>query len=202
MALDAYYNLKERKKRNILDAISNCLKIKNYDDLTVNDIAVAADISRGSFYNYFVDKNDAITTLVGSRIKDYFDKYIEAIKQSNYSLIDGTKLIYNRIKDVLNDEIIFLKMRNMKFFIEFVFQSVHSEKFVNDIDEIIDWLLKNTNEGKLNSMTHKKMANVLDMLIVLVLSTLFSQIMFNSDWFKMYDDFEYKLGIISNSINI
>ena len=196
MALDAYYNLKERKKRNILDAISNCLKIKNYDDLTVNDIAVAADISRGSFYNYFVDKNDAITTLVGSRIKDYFDKYIEAIKQSNYSLIDGTKLIYNRIKDVLNDEIIFLKMRNMKFFIEFVFQSVH------DIDEIIDWLLKNTNEGKLNSMTHKKMANVLDMLIVLVLSTLFSQIMFNSDWFKMYDDFEYKLGIISNSINI
>lgn len=201
MAIEAFYNLKEKKKRSILDAISLCLKNKDYDDLSVNDISMAADISRGSFYNYFTDKNDAVGTLVDSKINEYFEKYRMAIESSNFNLIEGTRKIYNDTKSILKDEINVAIMRNLKFFIEFGTQALHSKKFETDIDEFINWLIKNTNEGKTALNNHKKMANVLDMLIGIVLNAVFNSIMFNSEYFEKYDDLNYKLDLIKESLN-
>ena len=200
MALVAFYNLKEKKKKNVLEAISVCLKSKSYDDLSVNDIVVAADISRGSFYNYFNDKSDAVGTYIESRIREYFELYTNAIIDSNYSLIEGTRKIYGEIKDILKNEIYVLKMKNLKFFMEFVIQSIHSDKFENDINSIVDWLMKNTIEGKDALNTFTKMANVLDILIMIVLSTVFNSIVFKSSYFDKYDDFNYKLDLIKNSL--
>ncbi|MBR4314228.1 MAG: hypothetical protein IKP66_04890, partial [Lachnospiraceae bacterium] len=59
---------------------------------------------------------------------------------------------------------------------------------------------KNTVEGKSELNTHTKMANVLDFLIFLILNTVFTHIMFNSEYFKKYDDFNYKLDLIKNGI--
>lgn len=200
MALEAFYKLKEKKKKNILESISTCLKNKNYDELSVNDISVASDISRGSFYNYFNDKSDAIGTLVESRISEYLDLYREAIKISGYDLIEGTRKIYGDIEELFRDEINVLKMKNLKFFIEFIIQSVHSKKFEKEIDEIVGWLIKNTKEGHNKLNTYKNMANVLDMLIVLVLNTIFNDIVIKSEYFSKYDDFNYKLDLIKNSL--
>ena len=200
MALEAFYNLKDKKKKCILDAISVCLRKKSYDDLSVNDIAVEADISRGSFYNYFTDKYDAVGILADSKIQKYFIQYRSAIESSNGNLIEGTRKVYEEIKSLLSEEINLTIMRNLKFFIELGIQSFHSKKFENDIDSFIEWLLKNTVEGKSTLNSHKKMANVLDFLIFLVLNTVFTQIMFNSEYFKKYDDFNYKLDIIKNGI--
>ena len=201
MALEAFYNLKEKKKKSILESISVCLKNKDYDDLSVNDISMAADISRGSFYNYFTDKNDAVGTLVDSKINEYFEKYRMAIEASNYNLIDGTRKIYNDTKCILKDEINAAIMKNLKFFMEFGIQALHSKKFETDIDEFVSWLIKNTNEGKTKLNNHKKMANVLDMLIGIVLNTVFNNIMFNSEYFEKYDDLNYKLDLINESLN-
>ena len=200
MALEAFYNLKEKKKNNILNAISSCLKSKTYDELSVNDIAIEADISRGSFYNYFNDKYDAVGTFVDSKIREHLNQYMEAIKLSDYNLIEGTRKVYEEIKDVLKNEINISLMRNLKFFVEFGIQSVHSKKFEHDIDEMIAWLVKSTYEGKNMLKTNKEMANVLDMLIILVLNTVFTKIMIDPECFEKYDDFNYKLDLIKKSL--
>ena len=90
-------------------------------------------------------------------------------------------------------------MKNLKFFIEFIIQSVHSKRFEKEIDEIVGWLIKNTKEGHNKLNTYKNMANVLDMLIVLVLNTIFNNIVIKSEYFSKYDDFNYKLDLIKNS---
>lgn len=200
MALEAFYNLKDKKKKSILDAISVCLRKKSYDNLSVNDIAIEADISRGSFYNYFTDKYDAVGILVDSKIQEHFNQYRNAIERSNGNLIEGTRKVYEEIKSLLSDEINITIMRNLKFFIEFGIQSFHSKKFENDISSFVEWLIKNTVEGKSELNTHTKMANVLDFLIFLILNTVFTQIMFNSEYFKKYDDFNYKLDLIKKGI--
>ena len=91
-------------------------------------------------------------------------------------------------------------MRNLKFFIEFGVQSVHSKRFEEDIDSFVTWLISNTTEGKTKLNSYKKMANVLDMLISIGLNTFFSHIMFDSKYFMKYDDFNFKLELIKKSI--
>ena len=129
MATEAFHNLKDKKKKIVLGAISSCLKRMTYDELSVNDIVKEADISRGSFYNYFSDKSDAVKCLIESRVRAYFDIYIESVKESNYRLFDGTRKLYSNIVTTLRDAINVAIMNYLMFFSEFAFETIKSKRF-------------------------------------------------------------------------
>ena len=200
MALEAFYKLKDKKKKNVLGAISSCLKRMSYDELSVNDIVVEADISRGSFYNYFADKYDAVKCLVESRVRDYFDMYMDAIQKSDNNLFEGTRELYKSIINILSVDINITVMRNMKFFTELVFETVKSNEYKKYLDEIIDWFIKNTVEGKKVLNSRKKMLNVLDIIISLIMNSIFLEAVFKMEPFNENSDFEYKLKIIEKGI--
>ena len=201
MSLEGYKNLKEKKKTVILDAISNCLKKASYDDLSVNDIVVEADISRGSFYNYFADKNDAVMTLVDSKLHNHFERFREMIIECNNKLFDGVAKLYSEISEILKDEKNLIVFKNIQFFVEFGLKVIHSKKYESYINNMLDWLIQNTDEGKTYLNNRKKMTNVFNMLLSLLATNLFSRLVLNSESFKKYDDFEYKLNIIKKGTN-
>ena len=200
MALEAFNNLKEKKKANIFNAISRCLRNTCYDELSVNEIVKEADISRGSFYNYFLDKNDAVKTMIDNDLKKYFDVYMNTITESNNSLFDGTKNVYKLIANSLSDKINLTVMRNLKFFSELVFESIKSKKYEAQLNRIVQWLIDNTNEGKTYLNTIEKMSNILDMIIILVMNAIFSQTITKDKPFVDNVDFEYKLSVIEKGI--
>ena len=200
MALEAFYNLKEKKKLSLYNAISDCLRKKSYDELSVNEIVEEADISRGSFYNYFNNKNDAILSMVEYKIKHHMDLLLTAIKESNYKLFDGVRKYYYDIESVLYDEINLSVMKNVKFYVELCFESVKTDKFRKYIANVAKWLVDNTYEGKKHLSSLKNMISVFEMTIVLVLDTVFAKV---NNAVKLVGDnemFEYKLSIIEKGI--
>ena len=200
MALEAFYNLKEKKKLSLYNAISDCLRKKSYDELSVNEIVEEADISRGSFYNYFNNKNDAILYMVENKIKHHMDLLLTAIKESNYKLFDGVRKYYYDIESVLYDEINLSVMKNVKFYVELCFESVKTDKFRKYIADVAKWLVDNTYEGKKYLSSLKNMISVFEMTIVLVLDTVFAKV---NNAVKLVGDnemFEYKLSIIEKGI--
>ena len=200
MALEAFYNLKEKKKLSLYNAISVCLRKKSYDELSVNEIVEEADISRGSFYNYFNNKNDAILSMVEYKIKHHMDLLLTAIKESNYKLFDGVRKYYYDIESVLYDEINLSVMKNVKFYVELCFESVKTDKFRKYIADVAKWLVDNTYEGKKYLSSLKNMISVFEMTIVLVLDTVFAKV---NNAVKLAGDnemFEYKLSIIEKGI--
>ena len=98
MALDHFYTIKDKKKINILGAIERCMQKFDYDELSINDIVTEADISRGSFYNYFYDKSDAVETLVKEKTKIIFSIFKECIIENDGRLLDGAFFICICIK--------------------------------------------------------------------------------------------------------
>lgn len=200
MALEAFYNLKEKKKLSLYNAISDCLRKKSYDELSVNEIVEEADISRGSFYNYFNNKNDAILSMVEYKIKHHMDLLLTTIKESNYKLFDGVRKYYYDIESVLYDEINLSVMKNVKFYVELCFESVKTDKFRKYIADVAKWLVDNTYEGKKYLSSLKNMISVFEMTIVLVLDTVFAKV---NNAVKLVGDnemFEYKLSIIEKGI--
>ena len=200
MALEAFYNLKEKKKLSLYNAISGCLRKKSYDELSVNEIVEEADISRGSFYNYFNNKNDAILSMVEYKIKHHMDLLLTVIKESNYKLFDGVRKYYYDIESVLYDEINLSVMKNVKFYVELCFESVKTDKFRKYIADVAKWLVDNTYEGKKYLSSLKNMISVFEMTIVLVLDTVFAKV---NNAVKLVGDnemFEYKLSIIEKGI--
>ena len=68
---------KERSREWIAEAFYALLQKKDYDSITVSEIAQKADLSRRTFYRVFDSKQDIITYLL-ARI---FPDYIAALKR-------------------------------------------------------------------------------------------------------------------------
>ena len=95
MPSQTFYNLQKDKKNRIMDAITNELSIHPYEHINIQNIIKDAQISRGSFYQYFNDKDDLF---------DYFLEHIKLLKfefwgplfqvETDISFMDRFKQIY------------------------------------------------------------------------------------------------------------
>jgi AcrR family transcriptional regulator len=58
--------LKQEKRRaEVLEKVMDLLKVKPFEDITIQDICQASGISVGSFYHYFKQKSELLTGLMG-----------------------------------------------------------------------------------------------------------------------------------------
>lgn len=58
MPTQTFFNLPEEKRSKLLHAAFDEFSAHAYEDASINAIIQAAEISRGSFYQYFADKDD------------------------------------------------------------------------------------------------------------------------------------------------
>ena len=91
MPTQRFFHLKEEKKNIIKQAaMEECARVP-YADISINQIIKAADISRGSFYTYFEDKDDLIRYL----LQDFCDackKYIlDQIEKADGDVVEAAE---------------------------------------------------------------------------------------------------------------
>jgi AcrR family transcriptional regulator len=63
-------DLKSDKQKAILEASYNLFTEKGYHETTIDDIAHAAKVGKGTIYNYFTDKEAILTFLIDSAMKN------------------------------------------------------------------------------------------------------------------------------------
>lgn len=85
MPTEHFMRLKNDRKNAIIKAATREFATKDYADVSVRDIADQAGISRGSFYLYFNDKEDAYITAINT--------YRQRLEQDLFN-------IYKKAKDV------------------------------------------------------------------------------------------------------
>ncbi|SET35064.1 transcriptional regulator, TetR family [Natronincola peptidivorans] len=111
MPKETFYNLSEDKKQKIFDAAVQEFSTKRFSEASINQIIKFAGIPRGSFYQYFTDKED-IYSYVWEEItrekravlrhKETLDPdidFFEALIQSTKATFEWSKLKpqYNQI---------------------------------------------------------------------------------------------------------
>lgn len=101
-----------RSKRDLSDALDELLDTKNFDDISIQDIADKAMISKNTFYNNFLDKNDLLMYLF-----------------KRYSLE-----IYKKVQPLLESDASFeeISQKSLKYVIEYL--SINYNKFKKMID--------------------------------------------------------------------
>ncbi|MFW2490784.1 TetR/AcrR family transcriptional regulator [Clostridium chromiireducens] len=63
-----------KTRRLIQEAIFNLSKVKNFDAITVSDIAKKAEINRSTFYAHFQDKYDLLESIVSDQLEYFISK--------------------------------------------------------------------------------------------------------------------------------
>lgn len=103
MIKKTFYNLPEEKRQRIINAIMQEFSNAATEKVSINRIVKAANISRGSFYQYFDDKVDLVEVLT----KTFVDLSIEganaALKYSNGDIFYTYEKLFDIITNFASD---------------------------------------------------------------------------------------------------
>ena len=71
------------------------------EEASINRIVHDADISRGSFYTYFEDKQDLLKWLIYAQAEQHFNNYIERLRENGGDLWDMLENVFDRGLDLM-----------------------------------------------------------------------------------------------------
>ena len=101
MPTQRFFNLKEEKRRAIVRAAVHEFSRVPYSVASINQIIKEADISRGSFYTYFEDKQDLLKWLIYAQAEQHFNNYIERLRENGGDLWDMLENVFDRGLDLM-----------------------------------------------------------------------------------------------------
>ena len=63
-----------RSRRMLMDALIKLLDVKEFDDISVQEIADAATLNRATFYLHYPDKNALLQAMTAARFRELIDR--------------------------------------------------------------------------------------------------------------------------------
>ena len=134
-----FFNLNKEKRENIEKAIEEEFGRTTFEKASISNIIEKAKIPRGSFYQYFEDKEDAIKYIVQKYMVKEKEKIRKLLIEANGNIFEATIKIFEYMIESVKEKDQFnlyrnimeeLKRNNINIFQE--------EKKQGNIDEITD----------------------------------------------------------------
>lgn len=147
---------------------------RGYDAVSIQDITEQAFIAKGTFYNYFRDKDDLKEQLITRKSSELFQMAIAALRQTGIvKFEDQIIFIVDYITDILsqNQDALKLIAKNLSFGL---FNHKVNEIFTNDSMDILHSLVRAAEHSGIRLKNPKVL---LFMIVELASSTCFSCIL-------------------------
>jgi AcrR family transcriptional regulator len=139
MVKQTFLNLSLEKQNRILESARNEFKRASLKDASVANIIKAADIPRGSFYQYFEDLEDIFYYILEVHSKEIKQRLTSNLVHYKGDIIKAFADLYQYILDKINDDEFYFKniFLNMDYKQEKMFLP-NLEDNLNEIIQLID----------------------------------------------------------------
>ena len=97
MIKSTFYNLSDAKRERVIRAIMQEFAVNESEKVSINRIIKNADISRGSFYQYFDDKVDLVEVVFKSLMDMALGEAFRAVSVSNGDVF----YVYSKLLDII-----------------------------------------------------------------------------------------------------
>lgn len=147
MPMQTFFNLSEDKKQIILKAARQEFSRVPLDQTSIANIIKIAGIPRGSFYQYFYNKEDLFVFMIKNIGDKIIGKMVTCLKENGGDIIDAfTQLFYYAISYIRKHENenffknIFMSMNDqMKESIQAGFEANHFPKGLCEFTKLVDF---------------------------------------------------------------
>ena len=99
MPKSTFYNLNEEKREKIKRALKNEFTKHTFEKASISNMIEEANIPRGSFYQYFEDKEDALKYIIEDFLNDEKEKIKEFLIQNEGDIFLTTLDLYSYFVD-------------------------------------------------------------------------------------------------------
>ncbi len=105
MPKKTYYNLPKSKQKKIFDAGLLEFSYNSYHNASINTIVLIAEISKGSFYQYFNDKKEFYWYIVMEVIYGNIDHYESILAKNDGDFLKAEKELFLNILNLFDNKI-------------------------------------------------------------------------------------------------
>lgn len=112
MISPTFQNLKEDKKNRIIDAALEEFSLRPFNEASITNIVKNADISRGSFYQYFGNKENIYKYLVNYLYTKHRDELVNILLKNSGQLYPSLLEFYEHYIDALFESKYFAFYKN------------------------------------------------------------------------------------------
>lgn len=88
MPKQTFYNLEKDKKDRLIEACLEEFSSYTFTDSSINRIIKNSDISRGSFYQYFENKEDCYMEILGMIAKEKYELFKDVVSDESHGVFD------------------------------------------------------------------------------------------------------------------
>lgn len=104
MPKQTFFNLPEEKREIILKAARQEFSRVLLNEASISNIIKIADIPRGSFYQYFEDKDDLFLFLVEELGKSSIQSFLDSLETTQGDLLKACEQLFRVFINVINQE--------------------------------------------------------------------------------------------------
>ncbi|MFC4024305.1 TetR/AcrR family transcriptional regulator [Oceanobacillus longus] len=165
MPKQTFFNLPVHKKKTLMEAAEKEFARVPLSQASIANIIKSAEIPRGSFYQYFENKEDLYYFLLGEETKERKNNFISLLKKHNGDIIEATiEMYYDFLVQMPDEEEHkFLKnaMLNVTHKVENTFTDVFDiEHGADDLSE----MKKLVNKDHLNIKEDKDIFHIMQII--------------------------------------
>lgn len=170
MPSKTFYNLSQKKQQKIIDASKKEFSNNLYQDVSLNQIIKNSNISRGSFYMYFTDKEDLYFYLLNEYKANFEKVIIKTLNDNNGEIFSAFENLFTLLSNniIKNNNSNFIKkvFLNMNYLIANELLRKRPNKTLEE------YLLKHINKDYLVIKNECDILNLLHIIIMLFMDNL------------------------------
>ena len=199
MIKKTFYNLPEEKRQRIISAVMNEFSSSATEKVSIYRIIKAANISRGSFYQYFDDKVDLVEVLVQTFADISVEGGRKALEYSNGDMFYTYEKLFDIIADFGRDKkqkmILKNLMKNLRANDDLI-----SEYLINRFEGLAPFreFSNRFNRDNLKYKSDEDVKRLSQILTQVLKNAIFDVFVVGMDCDKVRKDYLRKLEIIKN----
>lgn len=201
MPKQTFFNLPEDKKEKIIAAARKEFSRVSLYEASISNIIKDADISRGSFYQYFENKEDAFFLVLEDLININEKKFKDILKETQGDLIKSFVIFYEYLLQFFtcekNKNFFKNAFLNMSHRIE---QTMTSGLKKKNNSEKFKGIIKLIDISKLNIKINEDIHTIFRVIVPLTTSNIVESFAKQLSFEKSVESYKKQLDIIKNGI--
>lgn len=196
MPKQTFFNLSEDKRSKLLSAMKEEFSRVPLHEASVANIVQTAGIPRGSFYQYFEDKDEAFYFLLEQHTKDNQEKFIASLKKFDGDIFDTFIEMFQEILRFQNKE-------NRNFFrnaflnMNYKMETTFTQRF-NEINCSEQFLEISTliNTDKLNITNEQDLFHMMKIMMAITIQNLIHNFAEDLPFEKAMDIYTLEMNLL------
>lgn len=197
-----FFNLPQDKKDNLLAAVEKEFSRVPLYEASISNIVKTANIPRGSFYQYFKDKEDVYFYLLNEQIEKKRNQFLNCLTEYDGNLFDASTHIFEiSIDDNPNREgLHFLKntFLNMTHEIEKNFSRIFTVNSPEDQFRDVSSLI---NKDILNVNNNEELHHLMQMISMVIFHNLIEKYAHNLTFQQAMNNFSIQMELLKHGIS-